>query len=60
MDISSTALYPRYLPNRLPIAETVTIVGQVLSLDEATRRLTIQPDTDSTLLAIQIHQLYKW
>lgn len=59
MDISSTALYPRYLPNRLPLAETVTIVGQVLSLDEATRRLTIQPDPESTLPLMQTHQLSK-
>lgn len=51
MEISSTVLYPRYLPNRLPPAETVTVVGQVLSLDEASRRLTLQPDPESTMLS---------
>ena len=48
MEIVSTPLYPRHFYNRLPETETVTIVGQVVSLDEAERRLTLKPDTEST------------
>ena len=34
MEIISTTLYPRILPQRLQHGDPVSIVGQVVSLDE--------------------------
>jgi hypothetical protein len=47
MEVISTQLYPRHQPARLPTGETVTIVGQVVSLDEGSRKLILQPDPES-------------
>jgi hypothetical protein len=33
MEVISTALYPRYLPFRIPPHEAATIVGQAVNLD---------------------------
>lgn len=48
MEIVSSSLYPRYLPHRIPPHESVTLVGSVVSLDEHSRKLILQPDLDST------------
>ena len=48
MEIVSSSLYPRYLPHRIPPHESVTVVGSVISLDEHSRKLILQPDSDST------------
>ena len=48
MEVISTELYPRHLPNEpLPKARTITLVGQVLSLDEGARVVTIMTQPES-------------
>lgn len=44
MEVISTTLFPRCLPTWLSQGETVTIVGQVVNLDETARKVIIQPD----------------
>lgn len=54
MEIVSSSLYPRYLPHRIPPHESVTVVGSVISLDEHSRKLILQPDSDSNFTIIKV------
>ena len=48
MEIISTELYPRHIPkDPLPKARTVTVVGQVLQLNENNRTVVIQTELES-------------
>ena len=59
MEVISTTLFPRCLPTWLHQGEAITIVGQVVNLDETARKVVIQPDPESTTPPIQINSQSK-